>query len=90
MGAAGCRAARAAAAICNSARATLELLERAGREEEEEKEKEEEKEEEVEEEEERAGLPALPLPRSYQRPAGKVLGTQGATAKLEHRSIKDD
>ena len=90
MGAAGCRAARAAAAICNSGRATLELLERAGREEEEEKEKEEEKEEEEEEEEERAGLPALPLPRSYQRPAGKALGTQGATAKLEHRSREDD
>ena len=35
MGAAGCRAARAAAAICNSGRATLELLERAGREEKE-------------------------------------------------------
>ena len=89
MGAAACRAARAAAAICNSGRATLELLERAGREEEEEKEKEEEKEEEGEEEE-RAGLPALPLPRSYQRPAGKALGTQGATAKLEHRSREDD
>ena len=35
LGAAACRAARAAAAICNSGRATLELLERAGREEEE-------------------------------------------------------
>ena len=81
MGAAACRAARAAAAICNSGRATLELLERAGREEEKEGE---------EEEEERAGLPALPLPRSYQRPAGKALGTQGATAKLEHRSREDD
>ena len=34
LGAAACRAARAAAAICNSGRATLELLERAGREEE--------------------------------------------------------
>ena len=87
MGAAACRAARAAAAICNSGRATLELLERAGREEEEEEEEEEWKEEE---EEERAGLPALPLPRSYQRPAGKALGTQGATAKLEHRSREDD
>ena len=51
---------------------------------------EEEEEEEKKEEEEGAGLPALPLPRSYQRPAGKALGTQGATAKLEHRSREDD